>query len=102
MTTEAEHEAEAEVKPSVEPMFYIRDARGDVGNCILWWCPGGHGYTCELDKAGKFTKSEAFGKRETDIPVPVEVADAAAIQHVRSDIPAMYEYARKPKRRSSR
>ncbi len=75
-----------------EEMFYIRDARVIVGNCALWWCPGGHGYTCELDRAGKFTRAEAFGKRETDIPVPCAVADAAAIRHVRTDVPEMYPY----------
>lgn len=82
------------------PMFYIRDARGDVGNCVLWWCPNGQGYTCELDKAGKYTEQEAFGRRDTDIPVPCEVAEAAAIRHVRADVPEMYPYAyRKPTKR---
>lgn len=77
-----------------EDLFYILDARQIVGNCAMFWCPGGAGYTCELDKAGKYTRAEAFGKRPTDIPVECAVAEAAAIRHVRVDCPAMEQVAK--------
>ncbi len=77
-------------------MYYIRDRRQTVGNCVMWWREGGNGYTCNLDEAGKYTEAAAFHKRDTDIPVPVEVAEAAAVRHVRGDAPAMEMYWEKP------
>lgn len=41
---------------SKEKMYYIQN--GWVGNAILWWAIDSKGYTTEIDKAGKFTKSE--------------------------------------------
>ena len=35
--------------------YYIqRHASGYVGNCLLWWRKGGHGYTCDLNDAEIF------------------------------------------------
>ena len=68
-------------------LYYVADARDGalVGNCMSWWCPGGQGYTCELDRAGKFTGEEVAGMRDTDVPWPVDVIDAAAVRHCRRD-----------------
>lgn len=77
---------------SGEQMYYLLDARSCVGNCASWWAPGGKGYVCDLRDAGKFTKEEAYSHRETDVPVPCEVADRAAVHHVRVDTPAMSEF----------
>lgn len=72
--------------PSASGLYYIQDTRQVVGNCALWWCPDGKGYTCELGKAGKYGAEEAKrlrDGRDTDIPFPVEVVDAAAVTHCR-------------------
>lgn len=65
--------------------FYILDARSCVGNCALWWRPDGRGYTCELNEAGLYDEEYAGGLRDTDIPVPVEVAKRLSVVHVRLD-----------------
>lgn len=40
-----------------------------------WWLPGGHGYTTDVDKAGKFSAEESArivrGSPEKDMRVPV-------------------------------
>jgi hypothetical protein len=48
--------------------YYIqRHASGYVGNCLLWWRKGGHGYTCDLDDAEVFeSESEAFKSASKD------------------------------------
>lgn len=66
-----------------EQLYYLLDCRQVVGNCALWWRPNGGGYTCNLSEAGLYTKQEAFGHRETDIPIAREVAESCAISHVR-------------------
>lgn len=75
-----------------EQMYYLLDARSCVGNCASWWAPGGKGYVCDLRDAGRFTKVEAYSHRETDVPVPCHIAEAAVIHHVRVDTPAMSEF----------
>lgn len=65
-------------------LFYIRDLRNVVGNCVSWWCPDGKGYTCELEKAGLYVEGYGKGLRETDEMVPEEVAKAASVTHVRA------------------
>jgi len=69
-----------------ERMYYIQDARQVVGNCALWWCVDGHGYTCDIEEAGKWPESEALklGEwRETDIPFPVDQVREHVVNHVR-------------------
>ena len=65
--------------------YYIMDGRSVVGNCALWWCPNGQGYTCDLDKAGLYTYDEANSHRDTDIPVPATLAKSLVVNHVRRD-----------------
>lgn len=38
--------------------YYLQ--KGYVGNAILWWKKGGHGYTTEFNEAGKFSKEQAL------------------------------------------
>ena len=60
-------------------LFYIQDSRQTVGNDMLWWCPGGGGYTTDMRKAGTFTREEAqrmHDSRPTDIPWPKDYIDA--------------------------
>lgn len=63
--------------------FYILDARQIVGNCALWWCPEGKGYTCNLDEAGLYSEEDAKGHRDTDVAVPEAMAKACSVTHVR-------------------
>jgi hypothetical protein len=59
-------------------LYYIQDKRQYVGNCLLWWGKDRRGYTCDIDRAGVYTREEAFGQnssRETDIPWPKEYID---------------------------
>lgn len=65
-------------------LFYIRDRRTVIGNCVLWWCPDSRGYTTELEKAGLFEESKRIGLRETDEMIPESVAKALVVNHVRS------------------
>ena len=70
----------------VEAMFYILDTRSVVGNCAMWWGEGGKGYTCDLDKAGLYPKAEGdemHEMRDTDVPVPQEMAERLVAKHVR-------------------
>ena len=68
-----------------ERCYYILDARACVGNCALFWCPNGNGYTCELHKAGLYTLEQAQAHRDTDIPVPMSVVRDLMVTHVRLD-----------------
>ena len=73
--------------------YYILDTREVVGNCAVWWCPDGSGYTCDLEEAGLYTLEEASCHRNTDIPVPREKARQVAVTHVRSDRLSVYTRA---------
>lgn len=66
--------------PRVEEMFFMRDTRDTVGDCILWWRYQGKGYTTNLYEAALFTRDDAeriCRIRETDVPIPMNVAKAA-------------------------
>jgi len=65
--------------------FYLQDARGYVGNDLLFWGRGGEGYTTDLSKAEVYSREEALAKnrnRTTDIPWPKDYVDA----HVRPTV----------------
>lgn len=65
-------------------LFYLQDSRCYVGNAISWWREGG-GYTCNLAKAGVFTREEAFKRhanRSTDLPWPKDYIDQRTVLHV--------------------
>ncbi len=49
-----------------------------VGEAALFWRPNNSGYTIDFDQAGRYTREEAHAKghRNTDIPVPVDIARA--------------------------
>ena len=39
-----------------DTQYYVQNIeRGFVGDNIIWWRKGGHGYTCNLDDAEIFT-----------------------------------------------
>lgn len=65
----------------MQEKYYIQDSRGYTGNDVQWWGPGRAGYTCKIEKAGVYTKEEAFAqfeRRETDIPWPKPYIDGIA------------------------
>ncbi len=69
------------------PRYYIRDTRQVVGNCALWWRPEGAGYATDLNEAGEYSADEALSTERdsgrTHRAIPIEVARAGAVTHVR-------------------
>lgn len=65
-------------------LYYIRDTRQIVGNCVMWWAKDAKGYTCDLDRAHLYTEEEVESQdwRDTDIPMPEEEINALAYRHV--------------------
>lgn len=67
--------------------FVLVDLRSVVGNCALFWAEGRSGYTCDLDAAHVFDEAEAWSQHrcrpEEDMPIPLDVARALVVSHVR-------------------
>lgn len=53
-TDENEHRPDSD-------LYYVQDKRAAVGNCMLFWGQNGAGYTCDLDRAGKYTAEQVRG-----------------------------------------
>lgn len=79
-------------------LYYIWNGEY-VGNAMLWWGPDGGGYTCNIERAGKYTLEDALRinkSRGTDIPFPVshidailtKIVDAQNLHHFRGIHPA--------------
>ena len=68
-----------------EQMYYVQDTRQMVGNCMLWWCPNGQGYTTQIDHAGLYGASAVKGMRESDVGWPQEFIERHVCKHVRRD-----------------
>ncbi len=68
-----------------EQLYYVQDTRQYVGNCALWWCPDGNGYTTQIDEAGLYTRERVMTMRDTDRPWPKDLVDAYTVTHVRLD-----------------
>lgn len=68
-------------------LYYIQDTRQVVGNCVLWWAKDDNGYTCELSKAGLYTREQALRRcREgVDRAFLKSEIDSIAILHVRAE-----------------
>ena len=62
-------------------LCYIQDARNCVGNSVLWWAEGGHGYTSDLSKAWRVPATWK-ADRDTDVLRPCAEMDALAERHV--------------------
>lgn len=66
-------------------MFFIKN-RAMSGNSAIWWRAGGHGYTADLDDAGRFTLEEAQRitrvRPKEDEMFPVEAVEPLAKRHV--------------------
>lgn len=73
---------------SNEDDLYYLQTRGYVGNSLMWWKQGKHGYTCDIQQAHVWTKAEAFGQAKVrpteDFPWPKDYIDAHLQHHVNS------------------
>ena len=75
------YEANANFKPMEQKLYYIHVARTVVGNNSMFWAKKRQGYTCDLNKAGKYSEEEAYSQhrcRATDIPLLVSEVDKLA------------------------
>jgi hypothetical protein len=79
-----------------EPLFYVQDTRGTVGNSVSWWAPDGKGYTTHIDRAGKYTENDRSW-RDTDKLWPVAEVDKLWSRHVdQQDLDRLSEWKDKP------
>lgn len=66
--------------------FYIHDTtRGYVGNSMVWWKRGHHGYTCDIREAHVFDESELaqyVNKADDLVAYPVEHIDPLIAHHI--------------------
>lgn len=66
--------------------YYIQNKSTFVGNCVLWWCVDGQGYTVDIDQAWSVTKEQAShicsSRPDQDIPWSVKLIDKLARRHV--------------------
>lgn len=87
MATEDSRSASAWMDPpaQAEALYYIQH-KGYQGNCLVWWADGGHGYTCDLDKAWKVQGSRARDickdRPMEDFPRSAKDVDRFAVRHV--------------------
>ena len=44
----------------MEEGYYIQDVRRYIGNSVVWWAVGGHGYTTDLKKAWRVSKEKGI------------------------------------------
>lgn len=68
-----------------EQLYCIQDTRSFVGNSVVWWRVGGHGYTPDIDEAWILPEVDARRieqNRSTDKAIPVEKIEAAITRHV--------------------
>ena len=67
--------------------YYIR-AYGPVGNTVLWWRSGGHGYTTDLKDAGIFDENFALNqqKERPDIDEAWPVEQVVPLAKLQVDI----------------
>lgn len=79
--------SEPQMTEQVEQLFYIQNSRGCVGDCLLFWREGGHGYTCNLEEAWAVERMQALdicrSRPGEDIPRRKADMDRIAERHVR-------------------
>jgi len=70
--------------------LYYMQTTGHVGNSLLWWRKGRHGYTCDIQQAHVFTREEALRQHECrpteDFPWRKSYIDARLQHHVDSQL----------------
>lgn len=72
-----------------EPLDHVVWYMGHYnGDCVIFWGPNETGYTTDLDKAGRYTKTHAreiAARRGLERAVPLKAAEVAARRHVTSE-----------------
>lgn len=82
-----------------ERLYYMRDTRNTVGNCVMWWRKGNAGYTCDLNNAAVYEHTEAMHmhkSRNSDVPYPKDYIDGITTRHVDHQVLDHLEYAKRP------
>lgn len=67
-------------KINMEPKYYIQNTNaGYLGNALVFWAKGRHGYTSDLNNCEKFSEEEAkqicLGNPEKNKAFPVDYID---------------------------
>jgi len=73
-----------------DALYYVQDARSNVGNCGSWWAPKGAGYVCDISSAGLYTGSYVRSMRDSDVPWPQAYVEERVVKHVRVDTQAFH------------
>lgn len=84
-TTAAMQDGISPMTTDNEQLFYVHDTtRGYVGNCMVWWRKGHHGYTCDINDAHIFTEDELRRRASADdlVAYPVEYITSIVSVHV--------------------
>lgn len=66
----------------MEPLFYLQDARTQLGTNVVFWNKGGAGYGTNLNKLEIYTLEKAqqqHNRRSTDIPLLKSLVDKLSI-----------------------
>ena len=70
---------------AMSDLYVILNRGTVVGNCALFWRHGGHGYTCDLDKAwqvdAKKAKDICCNRPELDFAIPLDYAVEHSERH---------------------
>lgn len=70
-------------------MWLILSLKWSSGNDhLIWYRPGAHGYTSDINEAGRFTLEQARGYYLLGVTLPVPANEAVAYGEVRIVIPA--------------
>lgn len=76
-------------KSIAEPLYYLQ-TRGYVGNSLMWWKKGKHGYTTDVRRAHVFTREEAYGQAKVrpteDFPWRKDYIDANVEHSVNAEV----------------
>jgi hypothetical protein len=69
--------------------LYYLQVKGFLGDSLLWWKKGKHGYTADIQQAEVWTRDAAFAQHrvrpDTDFPWRKDYIDSRLQHHVSSE-----------------